>query len=87
MKSITEMTLEELQAHALKLTEDVTAGKTREEEQAKKITELTDLNQALQRRNNDLIVKVEKQITGAPEEKKTEEKVVSCEDFAKSLIK
>lgn len=86
MKKISEMSLEELQDYALKLQEDVAAGQTRENELTEKVNTLTGLNQSLQTRNNALLMKVEQQSSG-PAEPPKEEKIESCEDFARRLVK
>lgn len=83
---ISEMSLEELQDYAVSL-EETNATLTQEKSALNtQITDLTALNQQLQRRNNDLFMKVEQGVktppTPSPEQPKTE----SCEDFAKSLI-
>lgn len=87
MKAISEMTLEELQDHAIGLEEQVKQAKEQADEKDAKINELNELNATLQKRNNDLFMKVEQQVVGAPTPDTPEDKKESCEDFAKNLIK
>lgn len=86
MKKIAEMTLEELQDLAVAQQEQITAAAQRENELNEKITELTGLNQSLQVRNNNLLMKVDQ---GPAEPTPTPEpvKIESCEDFARRIIK
>lgn len=90
MKKISEMTLEELQDHALGLTEKNQALQNQVNQSGIQIQELQDLNKTLQKRNNELLVKVEQQVNPDDPDDKTKEKenpqVESCEDFAKRLI-
>lgn len=83
---ISEMTEDQVRDYALQLEEEKQA---REEELAQaKIREqdLRDLNTALQKRNNDLFLKVEQQIVPSqPQAEPTPAK--SCEDVAKTLAK
>lgn len=82
---ISEMTLEQLQDYAVQLEEDKKV--LQEENQtltAEKAT-LDDLNKQLQKRNNDLFLKVEQNVA-PPSEQKEEKPVESCEDFARKLI-
>lgn len=86
MKKISEMTMEELQDYALTFENEREAWKQEKEKLNGDITELNGLNKELQRRNNDLFMKVEQ---GTPEQPKQEEEqkpVETCEDFAKNLI-
>lgn len=86
MKKISEMSLEELQDYALDLETKNKALTDEKTAEVNKNTELTELNKALQKRNNELFMKVEQQGSKEdPKEKETEE-VQSCEDFAKSLL-
>lgn len=85
MKKISEMTLEELQDYALDLETKQAAAETEKTALNGKITELTSLNQALQTRNNNLLMKVEQQSTPAPSAAEPE-KIESCEDFARRLV-
>ena len=81
------MTEDQVRDYALKLEEEKQA---REEELAQaKIREqdLRDLNTALQKRNNDLFLKVEQQIVPGPEEKAQPTPTVTCDDMAKTLAK
>lgn len=87
MKKISEMTLEELQDHAVKQAEQITALSNEKKATEDKVAELQTLNTQLQKRNNELFLKVE-QGTDIPGQKKKEEPVVveSCEEYAKKLI-
>lgn len=84
---ISEMNLEQLQDYALKLEEEKKVLGDRCDAYEKEKSDLLDLNKQLQKRNNDLFMKVEQQ--GAPEAapQAEAEKVTTCEDFAKNLIK
>ena len=84
---ISEMKLEELQDYALKLQEENGALKESEKEKNAKIEEITELNKSLQKRNNDLFMKVEQGIPESGEKEKEEKETTSCEDFARNLIK
>lgn len=86
-KKISEMSLDELQDYALSLEEGQTAAAARERELSGKIDELTNLNQALQARNNNLLMKVEQQIAGVPESTPAPAPVETCEDFARRIAK
>ena len=84
---ISEMTEDQVRDYALQLEEEKQA---REEELAQaKIREqdLRDLNTALQKRNNDLFLKVEQQIVPGPEEKVQPAPTPTCEDLAHKLAK
>lgn len=85
MKKISEMSLEELQDYALDLEGKQTAAAAEKDELTGKINELTTLNQALQTRNNALLMKVEQQHTGA-DPTPAPEKIESCEDLARRLV-
>ena len=82
---ISEMTLEQLQDYALNQEEQLNAGKEREAALTTQITELTGLNKELQRRNNELFMKVEQTVSPEHEQRK-EIKTESCEEFAKNYI-
>ena len=84
MKKISEMSLEELQDYAVELQEAQTAAQQRETELNGKIADLTTLNQALQTRNNNLLMKVEQQ-TAAPGADPEPAPVETCEDFARRI--
>ena len=60
-KNISEMELTELQDYAVALEEKNAAYEAEKVTLTNKIAELTDFNQALQTRNNNLLMKVEKQ--------------------------
>lgn len=86
-KKISEMTLEELQDYALSLeternglNEQITGLNTQ-------IQDLNAVNLALQKRNNDLFMRVEqgKQDDGG-KDKEPETPPKTCEQFAKDLI-
>lgn len=82
---IKDMTLEQLQDYAIQLIEQQTKYVEREQQLTQTNSELLELNKTLQKRNNDLFMKVEQQVTGQPKEQPKE--VESCEDFAKRIIK
>lgn len=84
--NISEMTLEQLQDFAIKQQEEINALKANELTKDSKISELTDLNATLQRRNNDLFMKVSQGVMPVAEDQKQAEKTESCEDFARNLI-
>lgn len=84
MKKISEMSLEELQDYALDLESKQSAAATKENELNTKITELTNLNQTLQTRNNNLLMKVEAQHSTEPAPAEPAP-VESCEDFARRI--
>ena len=88
MKKISEMNLEELQDYALDLEEKNKTLDERCVEYEREKGVLIGLNQQLQTRNNNLLMKVEQQGAGenAPQQP-AEEVAESCEDFAKNLIK
>ena len=86
MKKISEMSLEELQDYALDLETKQAAAETEKTALNGKISELTELNQALQTRNNSLLTKVEQQhntITPPADPAPVE----SCEDFAARIAR
>ena len=83
--NISEMTLEQLQDFAVKQQEELNKFKDQEGTLNAKISELTDLNTALQKRNNDLFLKVEQGVM-PPAEKQQEQQTETCEDFARNLI-
>ena len=82
---ISEMTLEQLQDYALAQEEQINAFKGRESALQAQCTELTNLNKELQRRNNDLFMKVEQTVSPEQEQPK-QQKPESCEDFAKRFV-
>lgn len=82
------MSLEELQDYAIKLEETVATNKQELEKSQAENLELTSLNKALQKRNNDLFMKVEQQPINEPQTPKAEpEPVPTYEDVAKNLYK
>ena len=84
MKKISEMSLEELQDYALDLETKQAAAESEKTALNGKISELTELNQALQTRNNSLLMKVEQQVN-TPTTPAEPASVESCEDFAKRI--
>lgn len=87
MKKISEMTLEELQDYALDLETKQAAAESEKTALNGKITELTDLNQALQTRNNALLMKVEQQHNNPTPTPAEPTHVESCEEFAARIAK
>ena len=84
MKELSEMTREELQDYALQLREEKSVLETEKSDLAGKLEETNELNKALQKRNNDLFMKVEQQ--GTPQGgQEPPAPVQSCEEFAKTL--
>ena len=85
--NISEMTLEQLQDLALKQQEQINGLQNKEAQLTGKITELTELNTTLQKRNNDLFMRLEQGVQPTPESPKQEKPAAeSCEDFAKNLV-
>ena len=84
---ISEMTLEQLQDYAVGLEEEKQVLADRCDAYEKEKSDLIGLNQQLQRRNNELFMKVEQQGAGEAAPQPTPVAVESCEDFAKKLIK
>lgn len=89
MKKISEMTLEELQDYALALEEDKTTLTNEKATLSNENAELLSANKELQLRNNKLFARVEQTLNtedkpGASEE---QNKTLTCEEFAKTLIK
>ena len=81
------MTQEELQDYAVDLQQQL-ASKVQELEQSNKDkAELHDLNKVLQKRNNDLFMKVQQQPTTEPEPADEPVSVPTCEEVAKNLYK
>lgn len=85
MKKISEMDIDELRDYALKLEGDVAEGVKREGELSEEISALTKRNQTLQDRNNALFVQVEQSRTPAAPTTPEPPKVVSCEEYARSI--
>lgn len=79
------MTLEQLQDYALSQEEKLTAAAERESSLNAQVTELTGLNKELQKRNNELFMKVEQTVSPEPEQPK-QEKTESCEEFARNFV-
>ena len=86
MKKISEMTQDELKDYALSLEADLQAEKDANAAKQAELDEANNLNKVLQKRNNDLFLKVEQQATPPEGGKEAEpEPVQTCEDFAKNL--
>lgn len=86
MKTIDQMSLEELQAYALEL-EGKTNTLTEQQNAANaKISDLQDLNTALQKRNNDLLMRVEQKQPDPQPQPDPTPKTESYEDFAKRIL-
>lgn len=84
---ISEMSLDELRDYALKLEEEKTAATEREHTLTSSLNEANELNKTLQKRNNELFLKVEQQITGAGEPAQEPKQAETCEEFARNLLK
>ena len=86
---ISEMTEDQVRDYALKLEQEKQEYIEREKQHEKDMSEMVVLNKQLQKRNNDLFMQVEQQ-NGVDDHKDPtppkEEKVESCEDFAKRLL-
>lgn len=78
------MTLEQLQDYAVQLENDKQGLVDQLASEQAKTSELQTLNTTLQKRNNELFLKVEQQPVGQMNDSKVtdEEPTVSCEDFA-----
>lgn len=89
MKAISEMTLEELQDYAVSLEEKVASTGQELELSRQENAELSGLNKTLQKRNNDLFMKVEQRGNGSEEEQQRDEQppTPTCEDVARNLCK
>lgn len=85
--NISEMTLEQLQDFAIQQQEQITTLQGENATLSGKLGELTELNTALQKRNNDLFMKVEQTVVTTPETPVTQTPTETCEDFARNLIK
>ena len=87
MKKISEMTHEELQDYAIALEEEKAQNSAKLQQLEGENKSLAELNHTLQKRNNDLFMKVEAQfIQDDPAKQNEPEQVETCEDFAKRLI-
>lgn len=84
--NISEMTLEQLQDLAIKQQEEIAGLKTEKAQLLTKQGELTELNTTLQKRNNELFLKVEQGVMPGPTEEKPVEPKESLEDFGKNLV-
>lgn len=83
---ISEMSLEELQDYALKLEGEKKDLTDKLSEKDSSLNELQELNKSLQKRNNDLFLKVEQQTTSPEPVEQKEEKTETCEEFAQKLV-
>ena len=81
MKKISDMTLTELQDYALSLEQDKSALTKTIEDKTAELAELQETNLLLQKRNNELFVRVEQGIK-SPDDPQPEPESESCEDFA-----
>lgn len=89
MKKISEMSLEELQDYALGLEGEKSTLEKEVQSLKGEVEQTNALNKQLQKRNNDLFVKVEQGTPGKTDIKGKEEEeqqVPSCEEFAKNYI-
>lgn len=84
-KNISEMSLEELQDYALNLRSVIDVkDKELDDLKADKV-ELQNLNKTLQKRNNELFMRVEQPIQSSTEGPAELPTVESCEEFAQNL--
>ena len=82
------MTPEQLQDYAVSLEEQLATKNQELEKVNTSVQELTDLNKALQKRNNDLFMKVEQQPVNEPQQPAEQPKPVqTCEEVARNLYK
>ena len=82
------MTEDEVRDYALELEQKNTATAQEMAQKDVQIQDLRDLNTALQKRNNDLFLKVEQQhVTPADEQEDEPEPVQTCEEMATNLFK
>ena len=86
-KKLTEMTNEELQDYILQLQDEARAQKQVNDELLTKNAELNELNIGLQKRNNELFLRVAQQDANAQDNGTEEPTTLSCEDFAVKNIK
>lgn len=86
-KKISEMSLDELRDHALAQEERLAAATQRESELNDQITELNNVNQALQTRNNTLFMKLEQQTAGTDPAPAEPAKIESCEDIGAKIAR
>lgn len=85
MKKISEMTLEELQDYALDLEGKNTTLTEQNATKQKEVDDLNALNKTLQKRNNDLLMRVEQSPAPTPTPAEPP-KVETCEEFAKKFV-
>lgn len=83
---ISEMSLEELQDYALQLEEKNAGLETANAQLKIEKDELNGLNLTLQRRNNDLFMRVEQSGNATPVAEPAPAKTENCEDFARKLV-
>lgn len=88
MKKISEMTEDEVRDYALQLEQEKAGFEQKEIEYKSQIDEVNGLNKALQKRNNELFLKVEQQGTQdhADPVPNEDQQTESCEDFARRLV-
>jgi len=86
MKKISEMSLEELQDYAITLEGEKASLIEEKASLNVQIAERDDLNRQLQKRNNELFLRVEQQVPGKADPVEDEKEIESCEDFARNLI-
>ena len=85
MPKISEMSLEQLQDYCLEQDNQIQALKDEITQKDTKITEVTDLNHALQQRNNELFRRVEQGVKPDTIDGADEPPTPSCEEFASKL--
>ena len=85
MKKISEMTLEELQDYALDLEGKNVALTEERTTRQKEYDDLSALNRQLQKRNNDLLMRIE-QPAPTPDPVPDKPPVETCEDFARKFV-
>lgn len=86
---ISDMTFEELQDYALQLEEKNVGLETTNAALKAEKEELMGINLTLQKRNNDLFMRVEQSGSVTPAaspENEPETKTENCEDFARKLV-
>ena len=83
---ISEMTLEELQDYAMQQEERITGLESENNQLRTEKSELSGLNLSLQRRNNDLFMRVEQSGNITPTAEPQPQTTENCEDFAKRFV-
>ena len=81
------MTEDQVRDYALKLEEEKTATEQKLAEKDTLLHDLRELNTALQKRNNDLFLKVEQQVTPANNTQEEPAPVPKFEDLASKISK